>query len=158
MNGTFQSQQGASPGTDPRAEQARPGRKRATAGMKWTKEVNKLVMKCYIKSNPKVRGYMKRMMALWSDIGVYKINQQRLADQARAIKRNGWLSDVEIEEIKRSIAAEEMRGDSPENEDDVEESEGDEENVIRDGEERERTLWERRMDPKRLALANMKPS
>ena len=29
-----------------------------------------------------------------------------------------------------------MRGDSPENEDDVEESEGDEENVIRDGEER----------------------
>ena len=93
-------------------------------------------MKCYIKSNPRVRGYMKRMMALWSDIGVYKINQQRLVDQVRAIKRNGWLSDVEIEEIKRNIAAEEMRGDSPENEDDVEKSEGDEENVIQDGEER----------------------
>ena len=46
------------------------------------------------------------------------------------------MSDVEIEEIKRSIAAEEMRGDSPENEDDWEESERDEENVIRDGEER----------------------
>ena len=46
------------------------------------------------------------------------------------------MSDVEIEEIKRSIAAEEMRGDSPENEDDVEKSEGDEENVIGDGEER----------------------
>ena len=71
-----------------------------------------------------MRGYMKRMMALWNDIGVYKINQQRLADQVRAIKRNGWLSDVEIEEIKRSIAAEEMGGDSPESEDDVEESEG----------------------------------
>ena len=83
-----------------------------------------------------MRGYMKRMMALWNDIGVYKINQQRLADRVRAIKRNGWLSDVEIEEIKRSIAAEEMRGDSPENEDDVEESEWDEENVIWDGEER----------------------
>ena len=136
VNGTFQSQKGASPGTDPRAEQARPGQKQAIARMKWTKEVNKLVMKCYIKSNPRVRGYMKRMMALWNDIGVYKINQQRLADQARAIKRNGWLSDVEIEEIKRSIAAEEMRGDSSENEDDVEESEGDEENVIRNGEER----------------------
>ena len=136
VNGTFQSQEGASPGTDPHAEQARPGRKQATARMKWTKEVNKLVMKCYIKSNPRVRGYIKRMMALWNDIGVYKINQQRLADQVRAIKRNGWLSDVEIEEIKHSIAAEEMRGDSPENKDDVEESEGDEENVIRDGEER----------------------
>ena len=68
--------------------------------------------------------------------GYIRSIKQRLADQAKAIKRNGWLSDVEIEEIKRSIAAEEMRRDSPENEDDVEESEGDEENVIRNGEER----------------------
>ena len=82
------------------------------------------------------RIHEEKYMALWNDIGVYKISQQRLADQARAIKHNGWLSDVEIEEIKRNIAAEEMRGDSPENEDDVEESEGDEENVIQDGEER----------------------
>ena len=50
------------------------------------------------------RIHEEKYMALWNDIGVYKINQQRLADQARAIKHNGWLSDVEIEEIKRNIA------------------------------------------------------
>jgi len=34
-----------------------PGRCPAIAGTKWTKEVNKLVMKCYIMSNPVIREY-----------------------------------------------------------------------------------------------------
>ena len=60
-------------------------------------------MKCYIKSNPGTRGYRKRMTAIWREIGEFEVSEQRLADQARAIKLNGWLSDIEIEELKREV-------------------------------------------------------
>lgn len=44
-------QEGVLPGTGPREEQLRPGRNQATARMKWIKGVNKLIIKCYIKSS-----------------------------------------------------------------------------------------------------------
>ena len=50
-----------------------------------------------------MRGYRKRMIGIWEEIGVFEISEQRLADQARAIRRNGWLSEVELEEIKREL-------------------------------------------------------
>ena len=59
----------------------------------WTKEMNKIVMKCYYKSNPNVRGYRKMMHNIWKE--------QNLSGQARAIKTNGWLSEIELEEIRR---------------------------------------------------------
>ena len=43
------------------------------------------------------------MLAIWKEIGVFEVTEQRLADQVRAIKVNGWLSEVEIEEIRRNI-------------------------------------------------------
>ena len=46
------------------------------------------------------------MLAIWAEIGVFETSEERLADQARAIKVNGWLSEVEIEEIKRKILEE----------------------------------------------------
>ena len=67
-------------------------------------------MKCYTKSDLNTRGYRKRMMDIWDEIGVFKISEQRLADQARAIKTNGWLSDIEINKIKRNIRSEDARG------------------------------------------------
>ena len=45
------------------------------------------------------------MMDIWNSEGVFEISEQRLDDQARAIKTNGWLSEIEIEEIKRDIDA-----------------------------------------------------
>ena len=51
-------------GMDPRAQQLGPGRNQVTARMKWTKEVNKLVTKCYIKRDPSLRGYRRRMWTL----------------------------------------------------------------------------------------------
>ena len=71
--------------------------------------MTKVVMKCYIKSSPDRRGYRKRMMAIWSEEGICEITEQRLACQARAIKTNGWLSAVEIEEIRRQIVVESNR-------------------------------------------------
>ena len=79
--------------------------------MKWTKAINRIVMKCYIKSDPSRRRYKKRVMDNWNDIGVFKISEQRSADQARAIKTNSWLTDIKIEEIKRNIGSEDARDD-----------------------------------------------
>ena len=95
MNENFDK--GLSPGKDSRAQQPGPGRHQATAEnrrMKWTKEVNKIVMKCYIKSDPSKRGYRKRMMEFWKVEGICDVTEQRLADQARQIKTNQWLSAI----------------------------------------------------------------
>ena len=80
-----------------------PGRHQATARIKWSKEVNKIVMRCFYKSEPNKRGYRKRMLEIWTDIGVFEVTEQRLADQSRAIRTNGWLTGVELEEIQREI-------------------------------------------------------
>ena len=71
---------------------------------KWTSQDNKIVMECYLLSQPKIRGYRKRML-----------NLLRLVDQANTICRNSWMTESEIEELKRkvtgsdSVTAEEAR-------------------------------------------------
>ena len=45
-------------------------------------------------------------MAIWAEISVLETSEQRLADEARAIEVNEWLSKVEMEEIKRKIIEE----------------------------------------------------
>ena len=37
-------------------------------------EVNKLVMKCYIQSDPGKRGYKKRMVTISAEKGVFETN------------------------------------------------------------------------------------
>ena len=113
VNDTNDTNIGVSLGKDSRAQQAGPGRQQATARTKWDKMMNKLVMRCYIKSNPNVRGYRKRMLVYWKEEGGESVSEQRLADQARAIRTNGWLSELEIEEIKRSLEARESDNNTP---------------------------------------------
>ena len=79
------------------------GRHQVTARLKWSKEVNKIVMRCFYSSEPTKRGYRQRMLNVWKEIGVFKLTEQRLADQARAIRTNGWLSEIELEEIQRNL-------------------------------------------------------
>ena len=69
----------------------------------WSKEMNKLVMSCFYRSDPTKRGYRKRMIAIWREIGAFEINEQRLADQARVIRANQWFTELELEEIRRGI-------------------------------------------------------
>ena len=40
---------------------------------KWTSQKNKIVMECYLLSEPKIRGYRKRMLSLWLQKGVLGI-------------------------------------------------------------------------------------
>ena len=37
---------------------------------KWSSQENKIVMECYLFSEPKVRGYRKRMLSLWLNKGM----------------------------------------------------------------------------------------
>ena len=69
-------------------------------------------MKCYIKSAPSKRGFRKRMFSTWNEIGVFELNEQKRAGQALAIKTNGWLSEIEIEKIKREINSNEGNQDA----------------------------------------------
>ena len=65
-------------------DQKNQGTKGVNARVSWTREVNKLVMKCYLRSKPSTRGYRKRMLNNWRNyIGLFECSEQRLADQLR---------------------------------------------------------------------------
>ena len=38
---------------------------------KWTSQENKIVTECYLLSEPKIRGYRKRMLSLWLQKGCF---------------------------------------------------------------------------------------
>ena len=40
------------------------------------------------------------------EIGPFESTEQRVCDQARAIRKNGWLSEIEIELLKREMEIE----------------------------------------------------
>ena len=79
----------------------------ATARVKWSKEVNKVVIECYLRSRPvnengvPIRGYRQGMFRVWQEIGLFEATEQRTCDQARAIRKNGWLPELEIEMEKK---------------------------------------------------------
>ena len=101
--------EGSSPGRCFLLEQREPGRDQVTARTKWNKEVNKVVMECFYRSKPfdeegkPVRGYRQRMFREWRDRGLFESTEQRVCDQARAIRKNGWLSQLELETVKRQV-------------------------------------------------------
>ena len=60
---------------------------------KWTSQKNKIVMECYLLSEPKIRGYRKHMLSLWLQKGMFWISEQRLVDQANTVRRNSWMTE-----------------------------------------------------------------
>ena len=77
------------------------------------KSMNIAVMECYFLSKPvddvgkPIRGYRRRMHKVWNERQTFKVTEQRLCDQARMSRKNGWLTQVELEEIQRKLTAEE---------------------------------------------------
>ena len=71
---------------------------------KWSSQENKIVMECYLLSEPKVRGYRKPMLSLWLNKGILWVSEQRLVDQANTIRRNSWMTELKIEELERNLA------------------------------------------------------
>lgn len=107
VQGTGTFCEGVSPGRCSPAQQRGPGRYQTTANRrirkKWSQEENRTVMECFYLSSPNRRGYRKRMHDLWKNKGTLDITEQRLIDQKAQIIKKKWLSDVELEEIKRNI-------------------------------------------------------
>ena len=118
VNGRHSQAMDASPGRFPVAnaisDQAGTGRHQdtgQTAGSltqrtKYTRQDNIMIMECYYTSEPERRGYIKRMSQLWQNRGGNVVTDQRLADQARAIIRKKWLTEVELLEIKERVRRE----------------------------------------------------
>ena len=55
-------------------------------------------MESYLLSEPKVKGYKKRMLSLWLNKGIFWV------DQPKSIRRNSWMIELEIEELERNLA------------------------------------------------------
>ena len=70
VKGTGACSEGVASSRCPVDQQRRPGRHPATAEqrqkrLRWSKEDNKRLFECYIRSKPERRGYRKRLLALW---------------------------------------------------------------------------------------------
>ena len=69
-------------------------------------------MECFFRSKPfdddgkLIRGYRQQMMQGWKEHGAFEITKQWLCEQTRAIMKNGWLSDLEFENIRRMLEVE----------------------------------------------------
>ena len=43
------------------------------------------------------------MLSLWQQKGMFWVSEQRLVDQANTIRRNSWMTELEIEELERKV-------------------------------------------------------
>ena len=51
----------------------------------------------------KNNGYRQEMHAIWRDKGTFNIAEQKLVNQKSQIRKNLWLTKLELEEIQRRI-------------------------------------------------------
>ena len=96
-NDVNETEDGLSSGNDGVHGQAPLGRQQTTGRRKWNNALYRVVMECYYESNPGIRGYRRRMLNSWQNRGMFRLSEQNLADQARVIRNNKWLSTVELE-------------------------------------------------------------
>ena len=68
MNGSRLAEQGPSSGRCSR--QGNIGRHHANLVISKRRNKNKIVMECYLLSEPKIKGYRKRMLSLWVQKGM----------------------------------------------------------------------------------------
>ena len=70
---------------------------------KWSQEENRVVMQCYYRCQYGRNGYRKRMHAIWNEMRMFNVTEQRLIDQNNNILTRKQLSDLKLEEIQRNI-------------------------------------------------------
>ena len=105
VNGSRLEEQG--PSSSRCSQQANIGRHHANPVIskrrKWTSQENKIVMECYLLSEPKIRGYRMHVLSLRLQKGMFLVSERRLVDQANAIHGNSWMTELEIEELERKV-------------------------------------------------------
>ena len=95
------------PGRCPIGEQDGPSCHRTTADRrttrrKWPQEENRVVVECYCRSEYGRNGYRKKMHAIWNEMRMFNVTEQKLVDQKNNSLKRKWLSDLELEEIQRN--------------------------------------------------------
>ena len=82
VNGSRLTEQGPSSGRCSR--QGNIGRHHANPVISkrrmWTSQENKIFMECYLLTEPKIRGYRRRMLSLWLQKGMFWVSEQSLVD------------------------------------------------------------------------------
>ena len=63
---------------------------------------NRVVIQCFYRSEYGRNGYRKRMHAIWDEMTMFNVTEQRLADQENNILKRKWL-DFELEEMQTNI-------------------------------------------------------
>ena len=105
VNGTQTYGEGSSPSAATGGQQPVPSHQQTTTQRrvrrKWYQEDNRRVMECYYQSTPSRNGYRKRMLQIWVEKGMFQVTEQRLVVQANQIRTKQWLSELELEEIRR---------------------------------------------------------
>ena len=43
------------------------------------------------------------MLSLWLQKDMFWVSEQRLVDQANTIRRNSWMTELEIEEMEKKV-------------------------------------------------------
>ena len=93
------------PSRCPVSEQRTSGCHENTARKGCSNEINVAVMKCYFLSKlfdeegKPIRGFTKRIHNIWNERQGLKVTEQRLCDQARMIRMNSWLTELEMNAI-----------------------------------------------------------
>ena len=102
VNGSRLEEQG--PSSSRCSQQANIGRHHASPviskSRKWTSQENKIVMECYLSSEPKIRGYRKQRLSLWLQKGMFWVSEKRLVDQVYTIGRNSWMTELQTDELQ----------------------------------------------------------
>ena len=60
-------------------------------------------MECNLLSKPKIKGYGKRMLSLWLQKGMFWVSEERFVDQVNTLRRNSWMTELEIEQLERKV-------------------------------------------------------
>ena len=60
-------------------------------------------MQCYYRSEYGRNGYRKRMHAIWNEMAMFNVTEQRVVGQKNNILKRKWLSVLKLEEIQRNI-------------------------------------------------------
>ena len=50
-----------------------------------------------------MRWYRKSILSLWQQKGMFWVSEQRLVDHTNTIRRNSWITELEIEELERKV-------------------------------------------------------